>query len=657
MIEAISEKTIKILLNSSEPLTSKVIALEINVSESSVKHNIKNVRDILSSVGATLNSAPGKGFWIEADAFQKKKINNIINANKDKAYSFNYRRKYILEILYQTNSNYTLQIFADDLGVGKNIIVKDLENIEKWLGFFDVEIVRIRNKGIQMKGGEFNIRQAIIYSNTAFMDNIEMDLDRPDILDFRISKTFYNYFKKMYPKNDIYYIEDILLEVERELDIRFEDVSFIQLMEYICVSANRIKEGCLIIENNILNNCKISLPVFNVAKNVISKLAKDIQGYLMIEIHCMAAQFTIYGAYDVASGSLIKEEYYEELAREFIEYLQKIIVNKKILVSNNLIEDMSLLFRKKKILKSYQIINSNYLKKDIKKQLPSLYAVVLANVEYLENKLKIKFTDNDIAYIVMLIDNAIEDTNDDLKTLLITSFDYNTRKYLENKIKRSIQHIKIEKVIHPYELKQEDVSKYELMITTVLLENSEALKVSRRVDTFDLDLIAKEVEKKRKEKQMIWVKEQKMFTEELILNNFKAKRKEEVLMAGAELLKEKGYVTDKFYDVLLERENFISTSMGNGIAIPHAFKTEIYETAVGVIKLERPILWNEGENVEVVFIIAIHSDESDFIYNFFARFYELMNDSVRLEVLKRANNEHEIFCAVEELGSVIHEGK
>lgn len=654
MIEAISEKTIKLLLNSNEPLTSKAIALEINVSESSVKHNIKNVRDIVSSVQAELKSAPGKGFWIEVDEDQKKKLNEIINTNKDKAYSYNYRRKYILEILCKENSNYTLQIFADDLGVGKNVILKDLESIEKWLHFFDIEIIRIRNKGIQMKGGEFDVRQAIIYANTAFMDNIENDLDRPDDLDFRVSKSFYNYFMKMYPDNDIYYIQDLLLDVEQELDLRFEDFSFIQLVEYICVSYNRIQEGRLIIENNILNKCKIKLPVFNVARKVVAKLARGVQGYWMIEIHCMAAQFSLYGVYDeAATNSLIMEQYYSSEARKFVENLQRIIVNKKILISNNLIDDISLLFRKKKLLKSFQNINSNYLIKDIKKQLPSLYAVIMANVEYLEKEMTIKFTENDIAYITMLIDNAIEDTNDDLKVLLITSFDYNTSKYLENKIKRSVEHMYIKKVIHPDDLDKEDISKYDLLLTTVLLDNEKVIKISRRVDNFDLNLISKEVEKKRKEKHMLLVKEQKMFKEDLIVNNFKAKRKEDVIEAGAKLLHEKGYVTDKFCDVLIERENFISTAMGNGIAIPHGFKKEINDTAVAVIKLDHPIDWNEGEKVEIVFIIAINTDESEFIYNFFARFYELINDEARVEVLKKATNSKEIFQIVEELGNVI----
>lgn len=654
MIEAISEKTIKVLLDSETPITSKMIALEIGMSESSVKHNMKEVRQIIDSSFATLKSVPGKGFWIEASEEQRAALKAIVNENRDKAYSFNYRRNYILDILFQENAEYTIQIFADDLGVGRNVIIKDLESIEKWLGFFDIQMIRIRNKGILIKGGEFDIRQAIIYNNTSLMDTMEMDLPRPDDLDFRVSKTFYNYFCKVYPKNDIYHIQDILLNAERELDYHFEDVSFIQLMEYISVAFNRIHKKCFVLENNILNKCKITLKEFEAAKHLILPNIGDIQAYLSIEIRCMAAQFSLYGSYEEATNSsFIKEEFYEYEARAFVERLQNIMLNKKILINDNLINDFTLLFEKKKLQKSYQIINSNYLKRDIKKHLPSLYAIILANVQPLEHALNVKFTENDIAYFVMLIDNAMEETIDEVTILLITTFDYNTAKYLENKIKRSIRNIKIEKVIHLEEIKDEDFSLYDIVVTTVLLDIEGVIKISRRVDTFDLDLISREVKLKRNIKQMIITRDEtQLFKKDLICNNFKAKRKEDVFEKGVKLLRQQGYTTSAFYDVLIQRENFVSTAIGNGVAIPHGYKSEILKSGIAVIKLERPIDWNENEKVEIVFIIAIEMDNRKEIYNFFAKFYALIEDKEKLERIKMAKTIEEIYIALEEIGSV-----
>lgn len=348
MIEAISEKTIKLLLESDKPITSKNIAIEIGMSESSVKHNMKEVRSIIAASNAKLQSLPGKGFWLEVNEEQRKKLNDIINEHSDKAYSFNYRRHYILDILFRKNADYTIQIFADDLGVGRNVIIKDLEAIEKWLGYFNIEMIRVRNKGVLIQGGEFDIRQAIIYNNTAYMNQMEMDLERPDDLDFRISRTFYNYFSKVYPKNDIYLIEDVLLNAEREMDYHFEDISFIQLMEYIVVTFQRITQGRTILENNVLNKCRISKREYDAAKHLITRCITKNQEYLVLEYHCMAAQFSLYGRYEEAvENSYLKNEVYRKYAFEFVEGLQKIIVNRTILVNDNLINDLALLFKKK----------------------------------------------------------------------------------------------------------------------------------------------------------------------------------------------------------------------------------------------------------------------------------------------------------------------
>lgn len=652
MIEAISERTIKLLLDSKSLLTSKSIAQEINMSESSVKHNMKEVRRIVSSAHAILKSVPGKGFWIEANEEQKQRLKAIIYENRDKSYSFSYRKSYILNILFQANAEYTMQIFADDLGVGKNVIVKDLERIERWLAFFDIKMYRVRNKGIQIQGGEFDIRQAIIYNNSSLMDTITMDLQRPDDLDFRISKTFYNYFKKVYPANDIYYFQDILLCAERELHYQFSDVSFIQLVEYIAVTYNRIHKNYFVLENNILNRCRITFKEYDAARHLMHMIASDVQAFLMIEMRCMAAQFCLYGTYEEATNSMIKDEYYAHEAQQFLKILQNIMVNKKLLVNDSLVEDISTLFKKKKMQKSYQIINSTYLKGDIKKQLPSLYAIVLANIQPLENALNLKFTDYDIAYFVMLIDNALEETSDDLDVALITSFDYNTATYLKNKIKRSVENIQIQKIIFLEQLETIDLSKYDIVLTTVLLDRSDVIKISRRVDSYDLDIIARQVEKILKQKRHIITNEHQLFSLDLIVNNLKMKRKEEVIERGGQLLHKQGYVEHTFYDVLMQRENFVSTAIGNGVAIPHGFKKAIRKSGIAVIHLDRAIDWNESEKVDLVFVIAINFEDRKEIYEFFARFYALMNDEIRLEKIRKAHTESEIFNCLEEIGAV-----
>ncbi|MDQ0360827.1 BglG family transcription antiterminator [Breznakia pachnodae] len=655
MIDALTEKTIRVLLGSDTPVTSKHIANEIGMSVSSIKHNMDYIRKVIQSSGAVLNSVPGKGFWIDAEGSQKKDLEELINQNRDKSYSFAYRRNYILDVLFKHNSNYTIQIFADDLGVGRNIILKDLELIEKWLLYFDLQVIKTRNKGVRVEGGEFNIRQAIMYNNSSRLEEVELVHPRDDErLDYRIDQRFYNYYLEVYPKSDIYRIQELLCQVEKDTDFTYDDVSFVQLIEYITVSLLRVNDGNIIIEKNILNNCRITNKDYTAAKNLLDSEVGNLQLYLSIEVRCMAAQFVLHGSYDVAT-SLIKEEYYDEIARNFVERLKGIIVNKTLFINEGLISDIGLFFQKKKMQQSYQMITGNYFRRDIKKQLPSLYGIVLANILPIETKLNIKFTENDITYFVMLIDNAMEDTIYDLKTLLITSYDYNTSKYLENKIKRSIENISISKVINSEELQTINEQDYDLIITTTPVEIERALKISRRVGTPDFTLIEKKVKEIQIEKQEIIVRNYQLFSESLIVSKFSAKRKEDVIEKGCKLLMEQEYVSEGFEDKILQRENITPTSIGNGIAIPHGYRSYVLKSGVAVIRLDHPISWTDDDKVDIVFVIAIDFETQGEVHSFFAQFYELIDDHERVASIRSAKNKTEILEVIDDSGMIVHE--
>ena len=537
MIDALVEKSIRVLLQSNEPVTSKIISNEIGMSVSSIKHNMDYIKQVVKESGCSIQSAPGKGIWIEADEENRARLEKIINENRDKSYYYSYRKSYILSILFHNNSNYTIQIFADDLGVGKNIINRDLDDIEKWLGYFDLRLERTRNKGISIVGGEFDKRQAIIMNNTSRMDEIEIGNDKPDDIDYRISQKFYSYFKQFYPKYNIFELQEYLCEVEESLELIFDDISFEQLLEYIAVSFDRVSGGNIILEANVLNHCKVTQKQYEVAKDLIDAVSRNVLGYMSIEARCLAAEFAMYSSYGVSNTSVIKEAYYNDIARLFVKNMKKMILNKNLLINENLIEDLGLFLRKKKMSKTYQSVGSQMFKDDIKDSLPSLYALVLTNVGPLEDKTKITFTENDIAYITMLLDNAIEDIKTEISILLYTSFDYNTGKYLENKIKRQVEGIYKIKAIRKDDINKTNINKYDIVLTTSPCPIDGAIKISRKVNDKDIKLIRKIVDKYLKKQQELETYSEHMFSEDLMLLNQKFKTKKEVIENGYKIFK------------------------------------------------------------------------------------------------------------------------
>ncbi|MBF0709958.1 MULTISPECIES: PTS sugar transporter subunit IIA [unclassified Gemella] len=84
--------------------------------------------------------------------------------------------------------------------------------------------------------------------------------------------------------------------------------------------------------------------------------------------------------------------------------------------------------------------------------------------------------------------------------------------------------------------------------------------------------------------------------------------KEEAIKAAGKLLVEAGYVEPEYVDAMLEREEIVSTYMGNFIAIPHGTddaKKSIKNTGISVLQIPAGVSFaKEGEEEDkLVFIV------------------------------------------------------
>lgn len=650
MIDITTEKIICVLLNYQEPITSSQIAKEIGMSSSTVKHNIRFVREFVESTGASLRSIPGKGFQIICNEIQHAELEKLSNDPRNQSYSFDFRKHYILNILFQRNSNYTIQIFADDLGVNRTVISKDLELIRDFLSYFDLHLLVIKNRGVTLHGDEFNKRQAIIFENNRSYEETEKT-EAPVSLDIRVDQHFFHYFTHFYPHQDILTIQRMLQTAESTLNFNYNDVSFTQLIEYIALTLERIATGNIIHEPNILDKCRINKEQLLAAEDLINHALPSYSKQSMThEYRCLAAQFALNGAYDRAS-STIKSDYYEEIAQQFLNKLNTIIVNQKILINESIITDLGLILQKKKLQKSYQLISGSVLIQDIKKNLPSLYGIIMANSQLLESKLHIKFSENDIAYITMLISNALEEDLMTFRIALITRKDYNTSKYLQHKIEKNIMYLNSIQLFY-YDQMDINLDDYDLVVSTVQakeLDRNNCLLISSRVDDQDINLINNRLSQIQKVKQNIIVSSD-LFHENLICLGFNARNKEEALNKGAEILQEYGAVNENFIENIKARESILPTSIGNGVSIPHEFKKNVNQGAISILILDHPVHWSKEDKVDIVFTMALNFETNVEVNNFFSRFYELISDEEVLDHFRHAQTAKEVLQILSDIG-------
>ncbi|WP_224751678.1 PTS sugar transporter subunit IIA [Microbacterium helvum] len=109
--------------------------------------------------------------------------------------------------------------------------------------------------------------------------------------------------------------------------------------------------------------------------------------------------------------------------------------------------------------------------------------------------------------------------------------------------------------------------------------------------------------------------------------------KEEAMKEAADILQAAGAVTGAYYDAMLQREQTVSTYMGNELAIPHGTnetKDEILESALSVVRYDGGVDW-DGNPVTFVVGIAGKGDEHLGILSQIAILFSDEDDVARLK--------------------------
>lgn len=88
--------------------------------------------------------------------------------------------------------------------------------------------------------------------------------------------------------------------------------------------------------------------------------------------------------------------------------------------------------------------------------------------------------------------------------------------------------------------------------------------------------------------------------------------KADAICKAGELLVKSGCVLPQYVDGMLARERSMSTSLGNGVAIPHGVyenRDHILKTGISVLQLVDGVDWDDDEKVYLVIGIAATADE------------------------------------------------
>jgi PTS system mannitol-specific IIA component len=103
-----------------------------------------------------------------------------------------------------------------------------------------------------------------------------------------------------------------------------------------------------------------------------------------------------------------------------------------------------------------------------------------------------------------------------------------------------------------------------------------------------------------------------ILTPENVVMGASLKDQDEAIRRAGELLVANGYVDDKYIDSMFEREESVSTYMGNAVAIPHGTsdsKQWVSQSGLSIITVPDGVDYGDGNVAKLIVGIAGKGDE------------------------------------------------
>ncbi len=124
--------------------------------------------------------------------------------------------------------------------------------------------------------------------------------------------------------------------------------------------------------------------------------------------------------------------------------------------------------------------------------------------------------------------------------------------------------------------------------------------------------------------------------------------REEAMKEAADILESAGAVTSAYFDAMQQREQTVSTYMGNELAIPHGTnetKDAILDSSLSFIRYDGGVDWG-GEHVTFVVGIAGKGDEHLDILSQIALLFSEEDDVARLKAAQTPDELYALLATV-----------
>ncbi|ONI44247.1 hypothetical protein AN641_05660 [Candidatus Epulonipiscioides gigas] len=433
------------LIKNSNTITLEFLSIKYNVTIRTIRMDINSLNELLLKF--KLNTIELKRGGIICVQKDFEEILKYINNNFYEYKLSKYERALISSVLIVTAQGYiTLAHIADKIYVSRSSIIKDLNTIKELLISSNLVLISYPNKGLMVNGNEIDKRW-FLFKASAFVEH----------------KIWHNLFPSAQIKK---MVENILIELEHMHQKFLVDSSYLKIVKYLCIMLQRNLNGYY-----LESYLDVAQEKYQFAKDAIQHIMQynninfNTNEINYLSILLSTCRYTKNHAFNQDSIKI------QLITRKFIRALSKTL-NMNLDNDYTFFSDLSahLEFTFVSEYPQYPVIE---LIDDVVYENSYVLEAVKQSIHIFKEFRNQSLTQTEINYITIHVCVAIERYNNtDLKlnVIIICNGGVALSQLLAQKLKTYFN-FKIVDIISSYEISSITRSTFDLIISTIVIEN------------------------------------------------------------------------------------------------------------------------------------------------------------------------------------------
>lgn len=489
-LSEVEEKILEFLVEKGGYATAQEISNYIGVTTKTIYRRIKNLREVLDE--EIIKSDRRKGYKLNYEKYLS--LLNGYQSFANENFSVENRRMSILiHLLTHSPKQVSIVDLSNQYYVSASSIVNDLDYIEKELKNENL-ILSKTNSGTSIVGAEKDVRKLLMHIFNRFL----MNLDRPILNSIKIQGNSTEELITQFDKKEVIEIKKILEEASNMLGYVIEEPYYINLLTHLLILLKRHQR------NLEINDTKYDIDNLNKHKFDVSKfIIKKMESKFNIEINSLEINYVyaflistnknnnkeqIQNKNDVKINSSEEVEMFVNEVILKMEETLNIDFSKDITLKKSLLQHVQPMLNRNK----YNIVIINPLVEDIKEEFPTTFYSLKKILNNSCRKYDINsITDDEVGYIAVYFQNAIEKAIRQLNVLIICTTGIGTSHLLKTRVNNNFPKLNIKDVISTNEVSKYNYDEIDFILTTVNLPPTKVpqLYISALLDKGDINII------------------------------------------------------------------------------------------------------------------------------------------------------------------------